>query len=99
MRPVTVISNFKTLFSCYLYLTQYVYLIHIFSIPIFFAQFFLCGALFNRSSLILNLEFPFAIPKKLVTLACGKVCFPTTRNDVINSHKDRSGLFLCKKVG
>ena len=78
-------------------LTQYVYLIHIFSIPIFFSKSILCGGLLNRSSLIHNSEFPFPISKKLETLAYGKVCFLTMRNVVINSHKDRSGLFLCKK--
>ena len=76
----TEISNFKTVFYCYLYLTQYVHLIHIFPIFLFVSKIFPCRVLLDRSSPVHNLEFSH--PKKeLESLVSGKVYFLTMRND------------------
>ena len=79
MKPLTVrfvgtwISNFEIEFSCYLYLTQYVHLIHhIFPVFIFFSQNLSLRGLGGRSTLIHNIDLPLSEPKKLETTDCGR---------------------------
>ena len=103
MKPLAVksvgtgISNFRTVISCYRYLTQFVHWTHIFCIFIFFSKVFPCSRLLDCSCLIHNLEFSLSKPKN-GPLDCGKACFLTIRKDVahLTVMKTKAALFLQK---
>ena len=80
MKPLTVKSastqkKIETVFSCYLYLTQYVHLIHHIFPFSYFSQNFSLQGLLDRSSLSHRLEFPLSKPENWEYLPVVKCIF------------------------
>ena len=94
-------ENIKAVLSCYLHLTQYVHLIHIFPSFIFYSKYFPCRELLDHSSPIHNLESLLSTLKKLQTFNCDNVYFSyNSRNDVtqLTVIKTEAARF-CKRLG